>query len=73
MNLVKGTLHAEIHQRLRDAAHWSADGARSIRSRADRVDALDSIKMADEAALLQAKQLISRTFLPINEPRWPKP
>lgn len=72
MNLVKGTLHAEIHQRLRNAANWSADGARAIRSRADRVDALDSIKMA-EASLLQAKQLISKTFLPVNEPRWPKP
>ena len=68
----KGTLQFEVHRRLRDAANWAADGARIIRGRADRVDALDSIKLA-ENNLHIARQLIRETFMPKEEPKWPKP
>lgn len=68
----KDTMQEEIHDHLRDAAAFATDGAKCIRVRADRVDALDSIRLAEQR-LLWAKHLIDQTFMPRNEPKWPKP
>lgn len=68
----KGTIQYEVHKHLREAARFAADGARIIQGRADRVDALDSIRLAEQR-LLWAKHLIDQTFMPRNEPKWPKP
>lgn len=68
----QNTMQVKIHTHLLNAARWSRDGAKIIRTRADRMDALDSIRLA-ERSLLWAKVTITETFMPRNEPKWPKP
>lgn len=65
-----GTMQYHAWTLLRQAESWAKDAKIKIRE-ADRMDAMDSIRMA-EKSLMQAKHVIDQTFFPVNEPKWPK-